>query len=262
MNVSPTSADPPETVPGTVLDNAGYCAEAVRAQDSDRYLLALFQPGRLRRAALALAAWNLELANARPRSGETTLGLMRLQWHRDALDGIAAGRPRRHPVIGELAAAYADGLVALPALAGIVDARERDLDPAPPATLAELEAYARTTAGVLHACLWPDLPAAADAATAFALVGLARSEAVNRARGRPWAPQALAGDLRPVIERGLALARAARAAGPRAATAPAALALGYGRRALAVEADPTRSEMAAPDPWRLWRLLAFRFLPK
>lgn len=240
---------------------AEYCAETVRRQDSDRYLLALLQPIGMRRTAMALAAWNLELAAARQRSGETTIGLMRLQWHRDALAEISAGTPRRHPVIEELAAGVATGGLDVARLETIVDARERDLDPAPPATLDELEAYARSTAGALNAALWPALPHAEDAGAAFALVGLARAEAVNQARGRPWAPKALGGDLRAVVERGADLGRRALEIGGPAAM-PAALARAYAKRAAAAEFDPTAPQMAAPDPWRLWRLLAFRYLGK
>lgn len=238
-----------------------YCADAVRRQDPDRYLLALFQPQDRRRAALALAAWNLELANARPRSGEALIGRMRLQWHRDALQEIEDGRPRRHPVVGELAAAYEAGHVDLSALGAVVDGRERDLDPAPPATLDELEAYARETAGGLNVALWPDAATAETAGAAFALVGLARAAPVNQAAGRPWTPKALGGDVEPMVARGLALAATALKAGPKAAVAPAVLARAYGRRALKAGCDPTTPLMALADPWRVWRLLAFRFSP-
>ena len=207
----------------TPQSDEDFCADAVRAEDSDRYLIALFQPPRIRRAAIALAAWNLELARARPRSGEATIGLMRLQWHHDALDEIAAGKPRRHPVVAELAAAHGAGLLDLDGLHAIVDARERDLDPAPAADLADLEAYARKTAGALHANLWqggPGAAAAEDAGAAFALIGLARAEPANQARGRPWAPKALKGGLRPIVERAAELAAVAPPKGARAAVAP------------------------------------------
>lgn len=240
------------------LSNAQYCAEQVRAQDADRYLIALFQPKRLRQAALALAAWNLELANARPRSGETAIGMIRLQWHRDALAEIVVGNPRRQPVIGALADAHAAGLIDAGSLTAIIDARERDLDPASPADLPALEAYARSTSGLLHRSLWQGTPqaiAAEDAGTAFALIGLARAEPVNQARGRPWMPKALALDMRPIVERAEDLARM-RA--PTGVKAPAVLATAYARRARKADFDPTTPAMAAPDPWRIWRLLAAR----
>lgn len=254
MNASPTPSDP--------LADARYCADAVRAQDSDRYLLALFLPNRLRRTAIALAAWNLELANARPQSGEAMLGMMRLQWHRDALAEIADGQTRRHPAIAELAGAVAAGLLHLPDLEAIVDGRERELEPAPAADLDELEAYARRTAGALNACLWPDVAAASDAGTAFGLIGLARAERHNRGRGRPWAPTKLSGDVTPIVEHGLTLAEKSLAAGPRAAVLPAAMAKRYGRRALKAGCDPATPAMTAPDPWRIWRLAAFRLFGK
>ena len=106
-------------------------------------------------------------------------------------------------------------------LDAIVAARERDLDPEPPADLTELEAYARATSGALHRHLWRDTKAAQaaeDAGTAFALIGLARAEPVNQARNRPWAPKTLGGDLRPIIQRALELAAVK---GPSAAIAPA-----------------------------------------
>ena len=255
----PSSPEIPDV--GTAAADARYCAEAARRQDGDRYLIALFQPPRLRRAATALAAWNIELANAEAKSTETTLGLIRLQWHREALAEIAEGRPRRHPVVAELAHAHRTGVLDLDALGRIVDARERDLDPSPPETVAELEAYARATAGALHRALWQGTPAAdaaEDAATAFALIGLLRAEPANRARGRPWAPRALGGEAAPVLDRASALARVRAPRGCRGAVAPAVLARGYVSRARRAGDDPSAPTAAAPDPWRLWRLIAAR----
>ncbi len=240
--------------------DAAYCADQVRQHDGDRYLMALLHPRRLRQAAMTLAAWNLELSKARPPSGEETLGLIRLQWHRDALEENIAGNPRRHPVMNALAVAHHAGLVDAAVLDAIVVARERDLDPEPPADLAELEAYARATSGALHRHLWRDSKAAQtaeDAGTAFALIGLARAERINQARNRPWAPKVLGGDLCPIIKRALELAAVT---GPSAATAPATLAKAYASRALKAGADPTSALMATPDPWRLWRLLARKLI--
>jgi len=240
--------------------DAAYCADQVRQHDGDRYLMALLHPKRLRESAMILAAWNLELSNARPPSGEETLGLIRLQWHRDALEESIAGNPRRHPVVNALAVAHDTGVVDAAVLDAIVVARERDLDPEPPADLAELETYARATSGALHRHLWRDsaaAQAAEDAGTAFALIGLARAEPVNQARNRPWAPKTLGGDLYPIIRRALELAVVK---GPSAATAPATLAKAYARRALKAGADPTSALMARSDPWRLWRLLARKLI--
>lgn len=259
MNASPQTSKPTPEPISNPMEDAAYCADQVRELDSDRYLIALFQPKRLHQAAMTLAAWNLELSNARPPSGEATLGLIRLQWHRDALQEILAGNPRRHPVVNALAEAHDAGLVDVAALDAIIEARERDLDPEPPQDVTELEAYARATSGALHRHLWRDTKAAQaaeDAGTAFALIGLARAEPINQARNRPWTPKALNGDLRPLVQRAIELAETK---GPAAAKAPATIAKGYAKRALKANCDPTAALMAAPDPWRLWRLLGRKF---
>lgn len=253
MKNLPTASEPDADA------DAVFCADAVRRLDPDRYILALFHPAKLRRAALALAAWNLELANARVRSGETMIGMIRLKWHHEALEEIVAGRPRRHPVVWELAAAHDAGLIDAARLAGIVDARMRDLDSAPPADMAELETYARATAGALHQALWPDAPAASDAGAAFALVGLARAAPQLEAAGRPPTPKGAS--LADIVVRGAGLADQALKAGTKPAAAPAILARAYARRAAKAGYDPTTALMAAPDPWRLWRLAAFRLAP-
>ena len=98
MKNLPTASEPNDAASADADADAAFCADAVRRLDPDRYILALFQPTKLRRAALALAAWNLELANARVRSGETMIGMIRLKWHHEALEEIIAGRPRRHRV--------------------------------------------------------------------------------------------------------------------------------------------------------------------
>lgn len=251
MNSSSKPSDGPS--------DADYCADAVRRLDPDRYILALMQPARLRRAALALAAWNVELANARTASGEVMIGMIRLKWHEEALEEIVQDKPRRHPVIWELAAAHRSGLIDAARLASIVEARARDLDSTPPESLDALEAYARGTAGALHRALWPDAEAASDAGAAFALVGLARAAPQLEAIGRP--PKPKDATLADIVARGKMLAERALKAGPKPAAAPAVLARGYARRAAKAGYDPTDPLMAGPDPWRLWRLMAFRASP-
>jgi len=84
---------------------ASYCAQLLRRQDADRYLTALFAPGDRREALFALYAFNLEVARAREVVSEPFMGLIRLQWWRDALDEVYQGRIRAHEVIRPLASA-------------------------------------------------------------------------------------------------------------------------------------------------------------
>ncbi len=158
------------------------CARMLRRGDPDRYLCALFAPADRREGVFALYALNLELARAREAAREPMLGLMRLQWWRDALDAMIAGRsPPDHAVMRALApvAKRLDRNL----LAAMIEARARDFDETPFATLADLEAYVEATAaalirlalGLLGAATPQAQEAAGHVGGAFGLAGLLRA---------------------------------------------------------------------------------------
>src|SRR5262249_20084786 len=99
-----------------------YCAGLLRRQDPDRYLTALFAPSDRREALLALYAFNHELARARESVREPIMGQMRLQWWRDGLAELRAGRPRAHEVVLGLNAAMAAHRLSPALLDGMIDA--------------------------------------------------------------------------------------------------------------------------------------------
>ncbi|MGF1641784.1 MAG: squalene/phytoene synthase family protein [Rhodospirillales bacterium] len=82
-----------------------YCCEQFRRFDSDRFVCSLFAPAAEREAIAAVYAFNIEVARIRESVVEPMLGRIRLQWWRDAVDGIYAGRPLRQGVVDALAAA-------------------------------------------------------------------------------------------------------------------------------------------------------------
>jgi phytoene synthase len=159
-----------------------YCAGEVRRYDRDRFLTALFAPAAKREGLLALYAFNHEIAKTREAVSETMVGRIRLQWWREALDGIAAGQPRRHEVVEALDLAVRDGLD-LSALYPLVDAREFDLEDRAPNDVAELRSYVASTAGALNRVAaaylgvtdTATLAAAEEAGIGFATVGLVRA---------------------------------------------------------------------------------------
>ena len=104
------------------------CARQVRRYDHDRYLTALFAPADRREALFALAAFNLEIAKIREVVTEPMLGEMRLQWWREALDGIADGQVRKHEVVEPLAAATRQFDLPIRDLHRIIKARAFDLE--------------------------------------------------------------------------------------------------------------------------------------
>jgi phytoene synthase len=271
-----------------------YCARLLRQQDPDRYLTALFAPAERREALFALYAFNLELARARESVREPIMGRMRLQWWRESLPEIAAGQARAHEVARPLAAAVAvHGLDRL-LLERLIDAREQDMEPEPPADLPALLDYARGTSSTLVELALeilgrPD-PATREAGRAlgiaWALLGLLRAVPFHAAQRRLYLPAALIEEagLSPgqLFERGsspalkevvrrlaaeaehwLAEARRGRGAVARQyqpALLPGVLARGHLRRLAAAGYDPFDARVQQPPPGRVWSLAFSRIV--
>lgn len=186
----------PRTPPADADATQGdACAAIARRHDRERYLACLFAPAGRRDALLAVLAANHEIAKTAEVVSEPDIGRIRLQWWRETLDGIDAGRPRAHEVAVPLAAAVARHGLRLERLRAVIDAREADLDAEPPAGIEELEAYARASAGELHAALAEILGAdpgpAVDGGVAWGLLGLMRAAPALIQAGRMPFPAAL-----------------------------------------------------------------------
>lgn len=180
-------------------DDDAFCLEEIRRDDHDRYLTALLLPAQARPDVVALYAYNNELAKTRESVSEPILGQIRLQWWRESLDGIYGGEVREHPVVAALGRCAVRHDLPRAQLEGLIDARESDLEDAPPADLAGLEAYAAATSGRLSKlamkALAPGNGAADEAATAvgtaWGLIGLVRSIAFHAQAQRLYIPETL-----------------------------------------------------------------------
>ena len=123
-----------------------YCGNIVRQQDSDRYLLSLFAPAKHRHALWALFAFNCEIAKTREVVSETTIGLIRLQWWRDAIAEIYEGKPvRQHEVVQPLAQAIKNYHLPRDLFDTLIYAREFDLEDVIPSNIAGLRTYCEKT---------------------------------------------------------------------------------------------------------------------
>ncbi len=263
-----------------------YAAEQVRQQDHERFLTALFAPAERREALFALYAFNLEVAKTAEVVSEPMLGQIRLQWWRETLDGIYEKRPRRHEVVEPLADAVVRWDLSREHFERLLDARENDLDAEPPATMAELEAYADATAGGLGLLALEALGGEALAATgrlvgtAWGLTGLVRAIPFHARQKRLYVPTELLKrhgvvrrdlfELRPstalsaaaaeIAGRAgtlLAEARALRPRPPRpvlAALLPAVLARRHLGRLARAGYDPFDAQVQAAAPDAAWRL--------
>ncbi|WP_298728036.1 squalene/phytoene synthase family protein [uncultured Ferrovibrio sp.] len=172
-----------------------YCQQDVRRFDSDRWLTTLFAPDSKRPALLALYAFNSEIARAREAVTQPMIGQIRLQWWREAWEGIAKDQPRRHPVI-EALHRHCRHVNVNDAMM-LIDARERDMEDRPFETAAELSAYAEASSAPLMRLAAQALDVPIDdalsesirlAGTAYALVGLLRAVPFMAAQHRVYLP--------------------------------------------------------------------------
>ena len=175
-------------------DVFAYCAELVRGADRDRYLSALFAPAAQRGALFALYAFASELARVREAAREPLPGEIRLQWWSEVLRGERGGEASANPVASALRETIARHRLDVAALLDLIEAHRFDLYDEPMQTTADLEDYARRTAGVLFALAAQILTGidvketAAPAGIAYAIAALLRAFPLHAARGQLYVP--------------------------------------------------------------------------
>jgi phytoene synthase len=147
MPMSQMSEDAPSR-PDTPPDSGDLDAQ-MRRVDPDRWLSSRFIGDVEARAdVIALYAFDHELARAPKVASNALLGEMRLTWWREALEEIFEARPvRQHPTAQALARAVERRGLKREDLETLVEARYRELDPAP-MNEAELLDWARDTGGL------------------------------------------------------------------------------------------------------------------
>jgi len=174
-----------------------HCARELRRLDPDRWLTCLFAPDDRRAGLFALYAFNAEIARARESVSQPMIGQIRLQWWREAWDGIVAGTPRQHPVVLALHA-HCRSIDQAQVLA-LIDAREHDMEDQPLSDMPALLAYAESTSAPLMRLAAGLLGADFDdaqvraAGTAYALIGILRATPHLATQGRVLLPAALLG---------------------------------------------------------------------
>lgn len=136
----------------------------IRRVDPDRWLSSRYVADPTARADLiALYAYDHEITRAAQVVSEPLLGEIRLAWWREALDEIYQGRPvRRQPTAQALALAVARRALPRALLETPLDARHADLDPAPFADEAALNAWLDAAYGAIMAAAVRMLDPVAD----------------------------------------------------------------------------------------------------
>lgn len=98
--------------------------QRVRKVDEERWLSSRYAPGKQRDALIVLYAFYYELARVRLAVSEATLGQIRFQWWREALEEIRNGSVREHDVVIALGAQIEAGAYKPAALQELVTRHE------------------------------------------------------------------------------------------------------------------------------------------
>lgn len=178
-----------------------YCGQQVRTYDADRFLLSMFAPSDCHEALWALFAFNHEIAKTREVVTETQLGLIRLQWWRDAIAAIYGDETERgvpaHGVVQPLAEAIARYDLPRAHFDALIYAREFDLEDVLPGNLEGTLNYADFTATPLMKLAVqicggdPEAEPAQPIAVNYALVGLLRAVRAHALQRRCYLPEDL-----------------------------------------------------------------------
>ncbi|XP_006974990.1 NADH dehydrogenase (ubiquinone) complex I, assembly factor 6 isoform X1 [Peromyscus maniculatus bairdii] len=126
-----------------------YCLELLRKRDYESYLCSLLVPTECRSSVSALRAFNVELAQVKDSVSEKTIGLMRMQFWKKAVEDMYRDNPPHQPVAVELWKAVKRHNLTKRWLMRIIDERERNLDDKAYRSVRELEDYAEGTQSCL-----------------------------------------------------------------------------------------------------------------
>jgi phytoene synthase len=184
------------------MPGLSYAGEELRAHDRDRFLLSLFAPARHRHGLWALYAFNQEIAKTREVVTDTTVGLMRLQWWRDAIAALyEGGTVPRHAIMDELQKTISVYDLPREHFDNVLYAREFDLEDVAPQDMNGLVNYADFTTTPLSALAdqvvcggrAPDeerMTILRNLSIGYSLTGLIRAAPVHAAQRRRYLPDA------------------------------------------------------------------------
>jgi len=132
-----------------LADPVGYCKELVRKHDYESFLLAPFYPKHAQAGYFAIKAFSVELAMVQDNVSNVTIGAMRMQFWRDALQGCVQGRPPQHPIALALHDAMQRAHLPVYHFKRIIDAREAELHAPTHLTMDSLTAHAESTSSTV-----------------------------------------------------------------------------------------------------------------
>eukprot|EP00794_Sanderia_malayensis_P018545 gene18545-20406_t len=118
-----------------------YCMDIVRLHDYENYLCTLRIQEQARIAAFAIRSFNVELAKIRENISEKHIGSLRLQFWKDVIQEIFAGKARAQPVVLLLFEVMKKHNLTKIWFNRLIEAREQSLEDSPFLNIVDIEKY-------------------------------------------------------------------------------------------------------------------------
>ena len=175
-----------------------HCVSLLRDLDRDRYHASILAPAAARPHLAALYAFSGEVSRVRDSVSSPMPGEIRLQWWRDAVEGLGRGDAEANPVVRAMRATMARFNLPAQAFVDLIDARVFDLYDDPMPATGDLEGYLGETSSALIRLASLILadgrdPGAAEAAghagLAYGITGLLRALPWHARQGRLYVPK-------------------------------------------------------------------------
>jgi NADH dehydrogenase [ubiquinone] 1 alpha subcomplex assembly factor 6 len=168
------------------------CGQICRDHDYDRFIVSLLAPEEKRSALWAIFAFHYEIARTKEIVSEPLLGQIRLQWWRDTLAQALRNQEslNMHEILEPLIFNIQKYKIPLRHIHEMIDAREKDLQPASLLSEAELSQYAEDInlplLKIVRSILGEEVSDQdlAVLARAYGLTGLIRAHVAHTAHGK------------------------------------------------------------------------------
>jgi len=126
-----------------------FCNDLVKKIDYEHWYSSMFMPGNARKGAMAIRAFNIELANIKNLVSNEQVGMIRLQWWKDVINNLFEGKIVENPVIMALGDTLDEFKLTKTWFLRIINARQKDISVRQPFSLKEIEDYAEQTSSSL-----------------------------------------------------------------------------------------------------------------
>ncbi|MFP4313799.1 MAG: phytoene/squalene synthase family protein [Alphaproteobacteria bacterium] len=261
-----------------------YCAQIVKEQDPDRFLLAMMMPTQYRDDLIVLFAFYHEIAKTREVVTETRLGQIRLKWWQEAIREIYnSGKVLQHEVLQALAGVIERRGLEYQDFETLIFAREFDLEDVLPGNLEGLVNYCDFTLSPLFRLVLqimgetPENDMVQAVAVNYAIIGLMRAVPFHASQRRCYLPEDLlarhgqslnqlyemkpSDDLPEIVREVLSVFEKNIKPHNKFLKASQQLSCLYESQLRSAHFDPFAKKMALPPPFKVLRLVfSYKFL--